>query len=612
MKNKKDRSRKEQISGSEFVRADEFNEYNVPVPDSMRRRKKKKPERFEQQDTRMPERREAERRLRRQREQLETLEYIRGRELAREQEVIQQKRIQELMRERDEQSGGMTVTEIEPPEKDDAQQDIPDTVYYEDDKPSFTYLKMQDGRISEDSGEDIQQELSDEQMRERIRQSFDGGRDSDENEFSDESELYPEYDGYEDDPDLEQGEAGRSHRRIKHKVTPETATVTDIAQERKKEKTRRHLKRLVVLLFVAAIGLTVFLTASWWIPKLEGILDKPHDTIVNDGKTEGGNFPLKISQSGISDITQCNDIMVTLDGNKVVFYKKDGSQLSSIPHNYGSPVIDVCAKKIVAYDNAGKSFQVLNKKNTVYSKKTDQPIVMAKIGSNGYVAVVTQTEKYSAFVTVYDESGAEIYTWASNRRVVGICFNEDGKGCCISAISSSGGKINSVIYSVKFDSKEAVMTSAPIDCLVIQARLTKNNKYWVVGDDRFMVLDEVGNTLYNYQYDTDLVAFDMDERYAALYNTSVTQTHGSVTMFDCEDDEEKPCLQKDIQGKPRKLQLNDGNIIVFTDTSVESYDPKGHQLATASISGGYVGIVYADDAVYLMGYRDINKIKFET
>ena len=139
----------------------------------------------------MPERREAERRLRRQREQLETLEYIRGRELAREQEVIQQKRIQELMRERDEQSGRMTVTEIEPPEKDDAQQDIPDTVYYEDDKPSFTYLKMQDGRISEDSGEDIQQELSDEQMRERIRQSFDGGRDSEENEFSDEGELYP-------------------------------------------------------------------------------------------------------------------------------------------------------------------------------------------------------------------------------------------------------------------------------------------------------------------------------------------------------------------------------------------------------------------------------------
>lgn len=585
------------------MRADEFNEYNVPMPDSMKRKKKKKASSGYENipDTRMPERAEAERRLQRQREQLETLEYVRKQELAREAEVRQQKlmRERELMAQQmqsgqtsedtDAQPGKITVTSIQPDDfrqiqPFEAESEISD---YDDDTPSFTYLRMKDGKISEQTVDDDYDDFeeNDDEYRERILQSFD--------ESDDEQD-------------------GDAQRKISQKVTPETATVTDIRQERKKEKTRKHLKRLIALLIVAILGLTAFLTSKWWIPKLEGILDKPHKTIVNDGKTEGGNFPLKISQSGISDITQCSDIMVTLDGNKVVFYKDDGSQLSAVPHNYGSPVLDVCAKKIVVYDNAGKSFQVLNKKGTVYSKKTDNPILMAKIGSNGYVAVVTQTEKYSAFVTVYDETGTEIYTWASGRRVVGICFNEDGKGCCISAIASSGGKINSVVYSVKFDSKQAVMTSSPIDSLVLQARLTKNGKYWVVGDDRFIVLDSNGNTLYTYEYSTSLVSFDLSDRYAAVYTDSVTRTHGIVTMFDCESDDDKPCLQKDLQGRPAKVQLDDSTVIVFTDKTVECYDSKGNQLATANITAGYVDIVYADKAVYLMGYREINKIKFET
>ena len=88
------------INGSDFVDAEQFNAYNAPLPDSMRkkkRRKGKKGERFEMpDDTRMPEMSEAERRVRLQRQRRDELAYVRQQELARQQEVREQKRLASL------------------------------------------------------------------------------------------------------------------------------------------------------------------------------------------------------------------------------------------------------------------------------------------------------------------------------------------------------------------------------------------------------------------------------------------------------------------------------------------------------------------------------------
>ena len=51
----------------------------------------------------------------------------------------------------------------------------------------------------------------------------------------------------------------------------------------------------------------------------------------------------------------------------------------------------------------------MNKKGELLSKDIDQSILLAEIAPDSTVAVVTQTEKYAAVLTVYDSSGAEIY-----------------------------------------------------------------------------------------------------------------------------------------------------------------------------------------------------------
>lgn len=587
MKKKNKNNDENILRRDDIVGAEQFNDYNAPLPDSVRRKKRRKGSQRElPQDTRMPEMAEAERRLQVQRQHQNELEYVRQQELAREQQVREQKRLQALREQQERQmqqtrsdeededeklrAGRITVSAVE--QQPEAEQD--EYLYQEyDDEPSFKYLNLKDGKISEtdEDAADIQGDDED---------SDDEGMDS--------------------------------AKAIRQKITPEGATVTDIRVERKKRRNLKHVKRLVIIGIIAAIGLGIYISSKYWIPKLEGILDEPHETIVNDGKAEGGNFPLKVAQSNITSITQCNDIMVTLDVNRVVFYKSSGEQLKTIAHNYSAPVIDVCEKKIVAYDNAGRSFQVMNKKGEVYTKKTDSPILLAKIGPGGYVGVVTQTEKYSAYVTFYDETGSEIYNWASGRRVTDLCFTDDGKGCCISTINSSGGKIDSTVYSVDFKDKEPLMTAELNDCVALRAMKMKNGDHWVVCDDRFIKLDEDGKVLASYAFKGELVSFAMTDRYAAVYTCSVVGTHGTLTVFDCENDKDGANAEIDIQGKPKKVQISDSDIIAFSSKTVECYDAKGNLLSTVNVSDNYVDCVYANKAVYLLGYRDINKMKFDT
>ena len=321
---------------------------------------------------------------------------------------------------------------------------------------------------------------------------------------------------------------------------------------------------------------------------------------------------MRISQSGISSITQCGGVMVSLDGKRIIFYNPDGSQIKAVAHNYGSPVIDVSEKKILAYDNSGRNFQVLTRKNVVYTKKTDNPILLAKIAPNGYAAVLTQTEKDAAFVTIYDDMGSVIYTWSSGRRVVDINFCDQGLGCCISTISSSGGKIDSTVYSVMFDSREPVMTCTLADSFVLRTQKLSGGGYIMICDNSVIGVDGNGNQTQRFDFKDQPVSFANSEKYTALYTKSVTGTHGTLMIFDNNSGSVQPTVTQDIQGEPRKVQLEDSTVIAFSSKFVESYDVGGSKLATAQVSRSYVDCVYANKAVYLMGYRDINKIKFDT
>ncbi len=409
-------------------------------------------------------------------------------------------------------------------------------------------------------------------------------------------------------------EKKHEHKSRKEKTEEkENSNVTDIRAARKKEKNKKLYKKLAAIAVVLAFGVGVYASRGVWVPKLEGILDRPHATIVNDGKKESGNFPLTFDESSVNVIKELSDGIVRVDDRNITFYDESGNKISDNSHNFANPVVRTSGKRVLVYDNGGKSFRVLNKKGELLSKDIGQSILLAEIAPDSTVAVVTQTEKYAAVLTVYDSSGAEIYQWSSSRRILDITFDKDGSGCCISTFSGSGGALRSVIHHVTFDSTEEKMKSQQLETLAVAVQRNDNGDYWVVGDTCFYKLDSSGKILMQYEYPDELLDYALTDSTASVVFKGIQRKTGTLAVFRSDSDGDKPDSVVYIQsGTPKKMTAENKKIILLSEDNIEAYDSAGNLLATAAVSSEYLDFVYLNDSVYFLGLREINKISFNT
>lgn len=429
-------------------------------------------------------------------------------------------------------------------------------------------------------------------------------------DIPEESEEIVFEEGQEEEPVKAEKKAKRAEKK---KKAEEDSNVTDIRAARKKEKQKKRIRKFIVLGVVAAFGVSVYATKDIWVPKLEGILDKPHATIINDGKTESGNFPLTFDESSVNVIKSLTDSVMRIDDRHIVFYDEAGEEISNSSHSFAHPVARVSGKRVLAYDSGGNSFVVMNKKGEIYSKETESAILLADISPNSSVAVVTQTEKYAAVLTVYDSSGAEIYQWCSTRRILDISFTEDGSGCYISTFSSKGGSLKSVIHYVSFDSTEELMKSETLETLAVAVERNDNGDYWVVGDTCFYKLDSDGKILLQYEYPGELSDYALSETTASVAFDGIQRKTGSLAIFRSDSEDNNPSNVVYTQsGLPKKLAVYNKKIILLSEDDIEAYDSSGNLLATAAVSSEYLDFAYLNDSIYFLGLKEINKIGFET
>lgn len=389
--------------------------------------------------------------------------------------------------------------------------------------------------------------------------------------------------------------------------------ITDIRAARKKEKKKKRIKKIIALCVVLAVVGSAYGFRNKWVPKLEGILDKPHKTIVNDGEVQKGNFPIELDDNSNEKITNFDGRLMTIDKNHIILYDESGNEENNISHTYADPIAKTAGKRILLYDNGGNSFEVMTRKNQVYTKTTDNPILIASMANNSNVAIVTTSEKYVSCVTIYDSNGTEIYTWESNQRVMDVTFNDKGTGCYISAFVSEKGSLRSVVHYVKFDNTEEVMKSNKLDTLVLKTMPTNNNCIWVVGDDKFYKLDKDGNIKFEYEYNGELIDYDFSSTTAAVTYKGVINKTGKMAAFNSDSDKNGPDSVVTIEDElPKKLRIFSNKIMLLSEKDISTYDTSGNKLATANVSMDYQDFTFFNENIYFLGCRDINKISFKT
>lgn len=385
----------------------------------------------------------------------------------------------------------------------------------------------------------------------------------------------------------------------------------DIKAARRRGKNKKRIKNLAIVAVVAVFVGAVYVTRGKWVPKLENVLNRPQETVVNDGSVKKGNFPLTFEEGAVDNIQSIGSYLLCPDKNQLRIYNENGEEENSFSHNYSDPVLRAAQNRMLIYDKGGSSLKVVSRSSEMFTKTVGNKIIMAQIADNNNIAVVTNDEKYAGILYIYDPNGKEIFKWSSSSNLLSVTFSEDGKGAYVTTFAGKEGSLKSVMRYFRFDSEDEYVRSGDLPMLALQAMETDNGEYWVVGDTCFIKLDRSGNIVFQYDYPDTLVDYSLSKSCAALVFNGVKRKSSELVIFDADSDvlgANQVISAED--GDPVSVHIYGTDIILLKGRQIDCYDVGGNLTATAKVESDHIDFTCIGDNLYLLDYREINKIEF--
>lgn len=382
----------------------------------------------------------------------------------------------------------------------------------------------------------------------------------------------------------------------------------DIVLLRKKKKRRRQRAKFIILAACIAFAITAYVKADDWFPALEGIGSKFQSVKSNEEGAADGDFRLSISGGIDYQVGNLNDYLAILSDAYLYIYNQDGELYEERQHAYANAMLQTAEKKVLVYESGGNNFRVDSKRKKLYSKKLENTIMFARISENGNIAVITDSENYVCKLTVFDESGDEIYSRNCVERVVDVAFSKDGESCILSTSDALDGQLVTNLISVSFDSKEDKWKSEGFNTLCIKTYYDENGIF-LIGDSRCAYYDNNGKQLMTYDYPASLVDWDYSSYGAALLFENETKRQSYVTTI---SSVKKEITEKKYDVTSSKcIQFVENNVLVMNKNGITRYGFKGTEPKNLTELNSYESFLVIDDYIFLMGYDRIDRIEYD-
>ena len=382
----------------------------------------------------------------------------------------------------------------------------------------------------------------------------------------------------------------------------------DIVILRRRRKRRRQMAKFIAFILLASIIFGLYVKRDVWFPKLEGIGSRFQSVKSSGGELSGENFPLNISGGIDYQVGNLNGYLAILSDAYIYIYTEDGELYEERQHAYANAMLQTSGKKALIYESGVNKFRIDNKIKNLYTKKMEQNIIFARISENGNVAVITTSDTYICKLTVFDDSGEEIYSRNCVERVIDLTFNEDGTGCILATSDAADGEIISKIISVSFDSKKDKWTSDALNTMCLKTYYDRNG-ILVLGDTKCAYYSNKGELLTSYDYPSSLIDWDYrDGKIAMLFENEIKRQNYFTTI----DSEKREPNQNEFSNSSANcIRISGGQVLILSKEGIIKYDFNGGGEKNISSESAYEKFILIDNYIFLLGYDRIDRIEYK-
>ena len=237
----------------------------------------------------------------------------------------------------------------------------------------------------------------------------------------------------------------------------------------------------------------------------------------------------------------------------------------------------------------------------------EEKIVFGTISNKETVAIVTNSDKYSTNVYIYNGNGEWKYTRKFlNENVMNVGFSSDDRYIYVVTLGAENGDIYSTIYKYDTtDESEAVwsykLTKASIPLKV----MVKKNRVCVIYDNYAISLNEADGSLQGEkEFQGTITCFDNSDSMIGIIYYDSSSNKDVLMSFDYD--------MKNIASTVVDLSVNklvtDGNAIyIIQSGKITGYNSEMKVTAEKQVSDDCVSFVKIDSTFLLLGYSSIEK-----
>jgi hypothetical protein len=399
--------------------------------------------------------------------------------------------------------------------------------------------------------------------------------------------------------------------------------ISEVRRKRKKDQTKKIFISVLIFFVIAAVVLVIVFTHDRWYPEMDGILKKVPELPIAAKPVElaEGNFPLALPETEnihARTVSGTGGGFALVTDTKTALYNKNGEEVIAVSHNYSNPALFAYGAEFAAYDIGGKSFSVYKNGRVRLSKNLDEQILLVRI-FDGLCGVVTIGSKHPAVLTVYDNTGRNIFSFKSVERITDVTFDREKNGVYITLLSSKGGDlVTKIVYYSFFetakDDKGAVIPIYESDwfntlSLSVTLIASQSEDLILLVGDRELVILSASLGILKQQTFTELgnmKDYCVTDSAAVVLFEGDTANSSDLLIMGADYNIKEMNVNKEIHAV--SAVSNEYGILALSDNNIDRIDVTGKDFADIKIPGVYNNMYTADGYIYLLGYGEINRL----
>lgn len=301
--------------------------------------------------------------------------------------------------------------------------------------------------------------------------------------------------------------------------------------------------------------------------------------------------------------------IVYLENNKLTFYNKSGSTLTTLDIEVSEPIFEANGNYLCVAEKNGSKIYLLSNKNIVWQQNIEGKVSNLTVNKNGYVAVSISDTPYETICKLYNNDGVELFTtYLSTSYVVDAAISNDNKYLALAEINFSGIAIQSNVKIVSIDkalsnSSETIQYnySSQIDEFIVNLGYSDNSLICVYDNHIDIIKDNSVNTYKDFEK-TNILFADINNKLVLIEkrDTGLLSSEFELQIIDVSTND-KTVYKLDREPKSLNVfgnifVVNFGTEALFINNSgwlIKKYT-SSQEIQDIVLSNDLAGIIFKD------------------